>query len=55
MEGIKEMKYNVAISFAGEQRKGARDIAEGLKRGGVKVFFDEYEDTELWGKNLKSP
>src|SRR5262245_32201685 len=52
MEGIKEMEYDVAISFAGEQRKEARDIAEGLKRDGVKVFFDEYEDAELWGKNL---
>ncbi len=46
------MEYDVAISFAGEQRKEARDIAEGLKRAGVKVFFDEYEDAELWGKNL---
>jgi tetratricopeptide (TPR) repeat protein len=51
-EEVKEMEYDVAISFAGEQRKEARDIAEGLKRAGVKVFFDEYEDAELWGKNL---
>src|SRR6266508_3315074 len=52
MEGIKEMEYDVAISFAGEQRKEARDIAKGLTDAGVKVFFDEYEDAELWGKNL---
>jgi TIR domain-containing protein len=51
-EEIKEMEYDVAISFAGEQRKEARDIAKGLTDAGVKVFFDEYEDAELWGKNL---
>ncbi len=52
MERVKEMEYDVAISFAGEQRKEARDIAKGLTDAGVKVFFDEYEGAELWGKNL---
>jgi len=46
------MKYDVAISFAGEQRQEARAIAKGLTDAGVKVFFDEYEDATLWGKNL---
>jgi hypothetical protein len=46
------MKYDVAISFAGEQRLEARQIAECLTRSGLKVFYDEYEDAQLWGKNL---
>jgi hypothetical protein len=46
------MEYDVAISFAGEQRKEARQIAECLKKAGLRVFFDEYEDAQLWGKNL---
>ena len=48
----KKYKYDVALSFAGEDRKYAREIAEALSSKGVKVFYDEYESAELWGKNL---
>lgn len=46
------MTYDVAISFAGEQRTEARQIADCLTKRGLTVFFDEYEDAQLWGKNL---
>jgi hypothetical protein len=46
------MEFDVAISFAGEQRAEARAIADTLTRAGVKVFFDEYEAADLWGKDL---
>lgn len=46
------VKYDVAISFAGEQRREARSIADCLTKAGVGVFFDEYVEADLWGKNL---
>jgi hypothetical protein len=46
------MTYDVAISFAGEQRAEARAIAKCLTNSGLKVFFDEYEDAMLWGEDL---
>ena len=46
------MNYDVAISFAGEQRAEARAIADCLRKAGLKVFFDEYEDAMLWGEDL---
>lgn len=45
-------EYDVAISFAGEDRSVAKQLAEGLKGKGLKVFFDEYEQSKLWGKDL---
>lgn len=47
-----EYKYNVAISFAGEDRNAARQIAQGLETHGLKVFYDEFEQANLWGKDL---
>jgi TIR domain len=45
-------EYDVAISFAGEQRAEAEAIADCLKSAGVNVFYDRYEQADLWGKNL---
>lgn len=45
-------RYQVALSFAGEDRAIAREIAEKLKSRGITVFYDEYEKAELWGKDL---
>ncbi len=45
--------YDVAVSFAGEERDFARQVAESLKREGLNVFFDEYFDRELVGSNLR--
>jgi TIR domain len=44
--------YDVAISFAGEQRRDAEEIANRLRAAGVTVFYDAYEQADLWGKNL---
>ena len=44
--------YDVAISFAGEQRKEAEAIADCLKKNEVNVFYDGYEKAHLWGKDL---
>lgn len=45
-----DQTYEVALSFAGEQRSYVRDVAAVLKDAGVAVFFDE--DVDLWGKDL---
>jgi hypothetical protein len=48
----KILDYDVAISFAGEQRSEAEGIADHLQAAGVTVFYDAYEQVDLWGKNL---
>ena len=45
-------EYDVALSFAGEERQYAERIAEVLKAHGVRVFYDTFEQANLWGKNL---
>jgi len=46
------MKYDVALSFAGQDRRYVTQVAEQLKLRGIRVFYDEYEQADLWGKNL---
>jgi len=45
-------KYDIALSFAGEDREYVEQVAILLKRFGVKVFYDKFEESNLWGKNL---
>ncbi|RKU38798.1 hypothetical protein C6496_04650 [Candidatus Poribacteria bacterium] len=45
-------KYDVALSFAGEDRQHAKALADLLKAGGYWFFYDENELANLWGKNL---
>lgn len=47
-----DKKYDIAISFAGEDRGIAEDLATKLKNHDVDVFYDNFEKSELWGKNL---
>jgi hypothetical protein len=47
-----EKCYDVVISFAGEDRKYAKALADALTRRNVAVFYDEYEKAALWGVNL---
>lgn len=44
--------YDVAISFAGEDRPVAEKLAASLVSAGLNVFYDEYEQANLWGKDL---
>jgi hypothetical protein len=46
------MKYHVALSFAGEDRAYVEKVAKQLTSHGVNVFYDKFEDANLWGKNL---
>jgi hypothetical protein len=45
-------KYDLAISFAGEQRKIAESFARRLDSSGYSIFYDEFEQAALWGQDL---
>jgi hypothetical protein len=45
-------EYDVCLSFAGEDRVYVRKLANILKLKGVRVFYDEYEKVNMWGKDL---
>lgn len=47
-----DKKYDVALSFASENREYVRAVAVALQNYGIKVFYDEFEQITLWGKNL---
>lgn len=47
-----EPEFDVALSFAGEQRDYVRAVASELAKHGIKVFFDEQNEVALWGKDL---
>lgn len=44
--------YDVALSFAGEDRSYVEKVAEILKSYDIPIFYDAYESTTLWGKDL---
>ena len=45
-------KYQVALSFAGEQRDYVEDVANYLDKFDVVLFYDRFEEVKLWGKKL---
>ncbi len=47
-----QREFDVALSFAGEDRQYARELADLLKSGGYEPFYDDYSQADLWGKNL---
>lgn len=44
--------FDVVLSFAGEDRKYVREVAQYLRKNKVVVFYDENEQANLWGKDL---
>jgi TIR domain len=51
---IKQHPYHVAFSFAGEERDYVKEVAGHLRSLGISVFYDSFEQVDLWGKNLYS-
>jgi hypothetical protein len=45
-------KYDLAVSFAGEQRELAKFFAQRLDATGYSVFYDGFLTADLWGKDL---
>jgi len=44
--------FDVALSFAGEERDYVSRVADELKSQGIRVFYDKYYDMDLWRVNL---
>jgi len=44
--------YDVALSYAGEDRAYVEQIAAQLRQEGIRVFYGEYAAAELWGNDL---
>ena len=43
--------YQVALSFAGEQRPYVEEVARNLQTRSISVFYDGFESVGLWGTN----
>jgi hypothetical protein len=48
----KRFEFDVALSFAGENRRVVKKLATMLQGAGAEVFYDEYKQAALWGKDL---
>jgi len=47
-----QFRYDVALSFASENRAYVERVATVLRARGVSVFYDRHEQAALWGKDL---
>ena len=47
-----QRSYDVVFSFAGEDRKYVNRVAKFLRSQEVAVFYDSFEEANLWGKDL---
>lgn len=45
-------KYDIAVSFAGEQREFVEGVVRGLNLPEARVFYDKDYKAELWGEDL---
>jgi len=45
-------EFEVSFSFAGEDRAFVKEVASYLVENNVKVFYDEFQEIDLWGKDL---
>src|SRR2546425_8120516 len=49
---LASFEYDVAFSYAGEDRCYVRTVAQRLNAQGIRVFYDEFETTNIWGAEL---
>ncbi|MGI5398402.1 toll/interleukin-1 receptor domain-containing protein [Streptomyces sp. CA-135486] len=49
---VETFDFDVALSYAGEDRKYVQAVAGLLQERGVRIFYDEYAAAELWGSDL---
>src|SRR5438128_218532 len=45
--------YDLAFSFAGEDRRIVESLADRLKQQNVSVFYDRDKQAQMWGENLQ--
>ncbi len=51
---VRQFPYDVALSYASEQRRYVRRVYKKLIQLGVQTFYDEGEVVNLWGKDLEA-
>jgi TIR domain len=44
--------YDVALSYAGEDREYVGQVAAQLQQRDIRIFYDEYAAAQLWGNDL---
>jgi hypothetical protein len=49
---VSEHDFDVAVTFAGEDREYVDAVVELVKKAGFKVFYDEDHKYESWGEDL---
>src|SRR5262245_56899372 len=47
-----KFEFDVAVSFAGENRPIVEQFVSLLEEKGIKVFYDRSKQAELWGADL---
>lgn len=52
VDTLRELKYDVAISYAHEQRAYAEGVYNALKSKGIAVFFDKALEAQMWGRDM---
>lgn len=52
MTMVRTVQFEIALSFAGEDREYVDRVANLLRDSGITVFYDIFEQASLWGKNL---
>lgn len=45
-------RYDVALSYAGEDREYVEAVADALVAHGLRVFYDRFEEADMIGRNL---
>lgn len=45
-------EFDVALSFAGEDREFVEGIVDQLGKSGLRVFYDTNYQAEMWGEDL---
>ena len=45
-------EFDIALSFADEDRAYVDQVAQILRDRGIKVFYDLFEEASFWGKDL---
>jgi hypothetical protein len=46
------LEYDIALSFAEADQAVAVELGQLLRHKDIRVFFDEYKSSELWGKDV---
>ena len=48
---MNEPQYQVALSFAGEERSYVEEVAHHLQAWSIVLFYDRFEQARLWGRS----